>query len=68
MNRDQKLSLAARVVLCILLAVVSFFILGRLLSSPETYSGILQSLKNSKMSLLPKIESQILRISGISKS
>ena len=41
MNRDQKLSLAARVVLCILLAVISFFILGRLLSSPETYSGIL---------------------------
>ena len=29
MNRDQKLSLAARVVLCILLAVISFFILGR---------------------------------------
>ncbi|MGX8721408.1 MAG: hypothetical protein ACSW79_09945, partial [Eubacteriales bacterium] len=52
MNRDQKLSLAARVVLCILLAVISFFILGRLLSSPETYSGILQSLDSKVQSVL----------------
>ncbi|MDO5459029.1 MAG: hypothetical protein Q4F32_05265 [Eubacteriales bacterium] len=51
-NRDQRLSVVTKVVLCILLAVISFFILGRLLSSPETYSGILQSLDSKVQSVL----------------
>ena len=51
-NRDQRLSVVTKVVLFILLAVVSFFVLGRFLSSPETYSGILQSLDSKVQSVL----------------
>lgn len=52
MNRDQGLKLAAVIVGCLLLAVVSFFVFGRFLTLPETYANILQSIDEKVQSVL----------------
>lgn len=52
MNRDNTLKIAAVIVGCILLAVISFFVAGRFLSMPQTYSDILQSIDEKVQSVL----------------
>ena len=52
MNRDNGYKIAAVIVGCILLAVVSFFVAGRILSMPESYSNILQSINEKVQSVL----------------
>ena len=52
MNRDKGYKVAAVIAGCILLAVVSFFIAGRIFSMPETYSDILQSIDEKVQSVL----------------
>lgn len=51
-DKDKRLRLAAVIVGSVLLAVISFFIAGRFLSMPQTYSNILQSIDDKVQSVL----------------
>ena len=48
MNSNSSLKIVLITVACILIAVLSFFFLAGILSSPETYAGIIRSIDEGK--------------------
>jgi len=65
MNRDKRLDLTLKIVLCICLAAVSYFGLGKIFSNPETFSGIFQSIDNKVQSVLKLTASSTAVSAGI---
>ena len=65
MNDENKLALILKSMLCLALAAVSFFVLGRLLSAPETYAGIFQSIDDKVQSVLKLTASSTAASAGI---
>ena len=65
MKEENRLGLILKSLFCIALAAVSFFVLGRLLSAPETYSGIFQSLDDKVQSVLKLTASSTAASAGI---
>ncbi|MBR4473824.1 MAG: hypothetical protein IKS55_09305 [Oscillospiraceae bacterium] len=65
MNREKGLNIASKIVLCILLAVLSFFILGRYLSAPDTYANIFESIDSKVQSVLKLTASSTAASAGI---
>ncbi len=65
MNSKSALKVWLIIAVCILIAAVSFFVLAKLLSSPETYSGILQSIDDKVETVLKLTASSTAASAGI---
>ena len=65
MNQNKKLIITLKAVFCILLAVLSFFVLARTLSNPETFSDIFESIDSKIQSVLKLTASSTAASAGI---
>ena len=65
MSNKKIAVIATTVVLCLLVAVVSFFVLAPRLSAPETYSGILHSIEDKVQTVLKLTASSTAASAGI---
>ena len=63
---DNKLSRGTKAAFCIFLAVLSFFVLGRIFSRPETFAGLLQSIDDKVSATLKLTASATAASAGIS--
>lgn len=65
MNSKSSLKIILITVACILIAALSFFYLAGILSSPETYSGILRSIDDKVQTVLKLTASSTAASAGI---
>ena len=65
MNQKNNLAVILKSLLCVLLAAGSIFVLGKLLSAPETYTGIFRSIDDKVQSVLKLTASSTAASAGI---
>ncbi len=65
MTTERNLSIALKVAVCILIALFSFFVLARLLASPDTYTGIIRSIDEKVSTTLKLTASATAASAGI---
>ena len=65
MKSNSSLRVVLIIVVCILIAALSFFFLAEILSSPETYSGIIRSIDDKVETVLKLTASSTAASAGI---
>ena len=65
MKSNSSLRVVLIIVVCILIAALSFFFLAGILSSPETYSGIIRSIDDKVETVLKLTASSTAASAGI---
>lgn len=65
MNPENNQNILLKTAACLILAVVSFFVLGRFLSSPEAYVGITSSIDDKVETVLKLTASSTAASAGI---
>ena len=65
MKSNSSLKVVLIIVVCILIAALSFFFLAEILSSPETYSGIIRSIDDKVETVLKLTASSTAASAGI---
>ena len=65
MTTEKKLNIALKAAVCVLIALVSIFVLGRLFSTPDTYSGIIASIDEKVSTTLKLTASATAASAGI---